>query len=186
MWTNFTVAGNSKYTRYFPGNGSPALILPKRSLRIRRLTTTLRNLSNLAHVYLNIAKSIPKMPSLFSSFWEKHPRIYSFLYQTLLLIITFECAIAIARYGPERDGVNPAPASSTVRRTLLPRLSLPNTNSSTPHICVHGAREDYVDLGLQLTVRFHSSLSLSPSTSYHPLIHPLPPIHTYIHTNQKS
>jgi hypothetical protein len=121
--------------------------------------------------------------ALLSSFREKHPRIYSFLYQTLLLIITFECALAIARYGPERDGVNPAPASSPVPRTLLPRLPLPKKNSSTPHKCVHGAREDYVDLGPQLIVRFHLSFSLSPSTSFHPLIHPLPP-NLYIHTHQ--
>lgn len=106
-------------------------------------------------------------------FREKHPRIYRFLYQTLLLLITFECAIAIARYGPERDGVNPAPALSTVSGTLLPRLSLPKTNSSTPHICVHGAREDYVDLGPQLTVCFHSSLSFLfhlISSSHTPLL----------------
>jgi hypothetical protein len=38
-----------------------------------------------------------------SSFKEKHPKIYSFLCQVILLTITFECAIAIARYGPERD-----------------------------------------------------------------------------------
>jgi len=102
------------------------------------------------------------------SFKEKHPHIYSFLFQVILLIITFECTIAIARYGPECDDPVPASALTTVRRTLLPRIPLSVANSTTPHICKDGAREDYMDLGPRLTVRIHSSFSffLSPFLTF--------------------
>jgi hypothetical protein len=83
-----------------------------------------------------------KKIGVLSSFQERHPKIYTFLYQILLLIITFYCAIAIARYGPESD-TSTAPAS--LATVLVPRLN--NTNSTTPHICKYGAREDLVDLG---------------------------------------
>ena len=121
--------------------------------------------------------------ALVFSLREKHPQIYSFLYQTLLLIITFECTIAIARYGPERDGVNPDPVSSTVPTTILPRMPLPRTNSSTPYICVHGAREDYVDLGPQLIVGFHLyplSYPFHLNLSFHT------PMFPKSYTNQRS
>jgi hypothetical protein len=129
----------------------------------------------------------PPERAILTSFKEKHPRIYSFLYQIILIIITFECAVTIARYGPERDDPAPAPApasvSTTVPRTLLPRRPLPIANSTTPHICTYGAREDYVDLG-PLTVGIHLSLYLLPlPSSSRTSIH-LP--NQCMHPNQKT
>jgi len=113
------------------------------------------------------AEREPPERAVLSSLKEKYPKIYSFLYQVILLIITFECAIAIARYGPERDDPATPSASTTAPRTLLPRYPLSKANSTTPHICKYGAREDYVDLG-PLTVRIYWSLSffLLPSSSH--------------------
>jgi hypothetical protein len=130
---------------------------------------------------------VPPERAVLFSFKEKHPHIYSFLFQVILLIITFECTIAIARYGPERDDPVPASSLTTVRRTL-PRIPLSVANSTTLHICKDGAREDYMDLGPRLTVRIRSSLSFF--LSFFPfsdlLIHKSTSLNPCIHTNPKT
>lgn len=94
-----------------------------------------------------------------SSFKERHPRLYTLLYQFLLAIVTFYCALAIARYGPERDPASVAP------RALASRTPLSDANSTTPHICTYGAREDIVDPGYYLIVR-HLSFCFLPNRSH--------------------
>ncbi|KAE9364166.1 hypothetical protein N431DRAFT_388104 [Stipitochalara longipes BDJ] len=96
-----------------------------------------------------------------AAFQERHPRIYTFLSQLTIAIVTFYCAIAISRYGPELD---PIPASA-VPGTIAPRTSLNDANSTTPHICKNGAREDLVDLGAALTAITPYSV-LCPSTPF--------------------
>src|SRR5436305_1416031 len=83
-----------------------------------------------------------------AAFQGRHLRVYTFLCQLIIIIVTFYCVIAISRYGPERD---PTPASA-VPRAVAPRTPLSDANSTTPHICKTGAREDIVDLGAVLIV----------------------------------
>jgi hypothetical protein len=101
-----------------------------------------------------------KKIEVLSSFQAKHPRIYTIIYQFLLLIITFYCAVAISRYGPEGGTYNP---SSVVPEIDIPRPAPSDENSTTPHICKHGAREDLVDVG--------------------PLAVPIPPFSPEIHNH---
>ncbi|PMD32977.1 hypothetical protein L207DRAFT_518359, partial [Hyaloscypha variabilis F] len=73
----------------------------------------------------------PEARTTVASAFQENPRLYTFLYQILLVAITFFCAIAIQRYDP----------------SSLPSSHPSDGNSTTPHICKHGAREDYLDLG---------------------------------------
>jgi len=98
-----------------------------------------------------------------AAFQGRHPRVYTFLCQLIIAIVTFYCAIAISRYGPERD---PIPASA-VPGTVAPRTPLSDANSTTPHICKNGAREDVVDIGAALIVSSSFTSSLSPFTLPH-------------------
>jgi hypothetical protein len=91
---------------------------------------------------------LEKATAVLSSFQESHPIRYRILYQSLIIIIAFYCAIAISRYGPERDDSNNVPSRW-------------DSNSTTPHICKYGAREDIVDLG-PVAVWHIPSLTSSP------------------------
>jgi len=77
-----------------------------------------------------------------AAFQERHPRLYAILCQLLIAITTFYCALTIARYGPELDP-SPTPAIPGI----LPRNPSSDANSTIPHICPNGAREDLVDFG---------------------------------------
>jgi hypothetical protein len=107
----------------------------------------------------------PKMPSesrttVASALREKYPRLYTFLYQVLLLVITFFCAIAIIRYGRDRDDPSNPPGSIPGDR-----------NSTTPRLCKYGAREEDADLGpftVRIIVQFlPHSLTVSPLDNEH-------------------
>ncbi|CZR64560.1 uncharacterized protein PAC_14458 [Phialocephala subalpina] len=93
-----------------------------------------------------------------SSFQTKHPEIYSILHQSLLLIVTYYCVIGISRYGPEGDTYNP---SSLVPGVDILRPPSSAKISTTPHICLDGAREDLVDVGPLAAITPH--LILCPS-----------------------
>ncbi|KAH8676898.1 hypothetical protein BGZ60DRAFT_513759 [Tricladium varicosporioides] len=96
-----------------------------------------------------------------ATFQGRHPRVYTFLCQLIIAIITFYCAIAISRYGPERDPIS----VSTEPGTVAPRIPLSDANSTTPHICKNGAREDIVDLGAVLITITPYNV-LCPSTPF--------------------
>jgi hypothetical protein len=93
-----------------------------------------------------------------AAFQEKHPRIYIFLCQLIITIVTFYCAIVISRYSPKRDLI-PVLAIPGI---IAPQTLLNDTNSITPYIYKNNAREDIVDLGTTLIVSSSFIFSLSP------------------------
>ena len=70
-----------------------------------------------------------------SSFKERHPRLTGGLYQVAICVLTFYCAVAIARYGPR-----PGPAIDD------PTGTGNATNATVEWMCKWGAREEDVDL----------------------------------------
>ncbi|KAH8727354.1 hypothetical protein GQ44DRAFT_725258 [Phaeosphaeriaceae sp. PMI808] len=96
-----------------------------------------------------------------AAYQGRHLRVYTFLCQLIIAIVTFYCAIAISRYGPERDPTS----ASAVPRAIAPRIPLSDANSTTPHICKTGAREDIVDLGAVMIAITPYSV-LCPSTPF--------------------
>lgn len=99
------------------------------------------------------------MPSLVSrakmpqeeSIQGRHLRVYTFLCQLIIAIITFYCAIAISHY-------DPTPASA-VPRAVAPRTPFSDANSTTSHICKTGVHDD---LGAILIVSSSPTSFLSP------------------------
>ena len=76
-----------------------------------------------------------KRTEVLSSFQERRPSLHTFIYKLLILIVTFYCWIAIARYRPASDDPFPKPIDDTNSTTLR-------------FICAQGgALEDFVDFG---------------------------------------
>jgi hypothetical protein len=70
----------------------------------------------------------------FRAFRACHSRAFGGVHQVLLCMVTFECAVAIARFGPAQ-----APGGSTG--------GVNGSNSTTEPMCKYGAREEDVDVG---------------------------------------
>ncbi|KFY65576.1 hypothetical protein V496_02463 [Pseudogymnoascus sp. VKM F-4515 (FW-2607)] len=95
-----------------------------------------------------------------AAFQRRHLRVYTFLCQLIITIVTFYCAIAISCYGPS----DPTPASAVPGAAAL-RTLLSDANSTTPHICSSGTSEDIVYLGAVLVTLTPYSV-LCPSTPF--------------------
>ena len=91
-----------------------------------------------------------------AAFRDRHLRVYTFLCQLTIAIVTFYCAIAISHY-------NPAFASSIPKGVAL-QSPYSDANSTTPHICKTGVRKDFEDLDAIIIVSYSPSSLLSPST----------------------
>ena len=68
---------------------------------------------------------------------ERHSQLADGLYQVLLCVVTFECAVAIARY-------DPSPPTGAITWSTG---GTNGSNSTTERMCRFGAREDDVDVG---------------------------------------
>jgi hypothetical protein len=70
-----------------------------------------------------------------AAFTKNYPRLASGLYQVFLVVVTFWCALAIARYGSDyaNDDSTHGPTNTT--------------NITVERVCRWGAREQDVDVG---------------------------------------